>query len=352
MAASLRVGIVGAGANTRARHVPGLRAIEGVEIVSVANRTLASSRRAAQELGIPTAYANWLDLVEADNVDAIVIGTWPYMHAPVTLAALANGKHVLCEARMAMNAAEAHQMLAQSRSRPDLVAQVVPAPFTLGVDAYVERLLADGYLGEVLAAEVTVTSGDALDEEAPLTWRQDADLSGQNVLTMGIWYECLMRWVGPAARVMSTARVAVPWRRDADDRRRAVTVPDHIDILADLACGAAANLRFSAVTGLRPRSDVCLFGSRGTLRFDGLTGTLYGGRLADASLAELPIPPELRGGWRVEEEFVNAIRGLEPVRLTRFEDGVRYMEFTEAAMRSARTGQAVSLPLASAPFML
>ena len=52
-----------------------------------------------------------------------------------------------------------------------------------------------------------------------------------------------------------------------------------------------------------------------------------------------------QGTWRVEEEFVNAIRGKEKVVLTSFEDGVRYMEFTEAVTRSAQTGQAVSLPL-------
>jgi predicted dehydrogenase len=57
------------------------------------------------------------------------------------------------------------------------------------------------------------------------------------------------------------------------------------------------------------------------------------------------IPPEEHGRWRVEEEFINAIRGREKVTRTRFEDGVRYMEFTEAVIRSAQSGQAVNLPL-------
>jgi len=345
MAASLRVGIVGAGANTRARHVPGLRAVDGVEIVSVANRTLESSRRASRELGIPTAYANWLDLVQSEDIDAVVIGTWPYLHAPVTLAALASGKHVLCEARMAMNAQEAHDMLDESRARPDLVAQVVPAPYTLAVDRTVEALLADGYLGDLLAVEVNVTTAAWNDPSAPLTWRQDADLSGANALTMGIWYECLMRWVGPACRVMATTRVTVPRRKDAAGALRTVTVPDHIDIVADLACSAAASMRFSAVTGAVERAEIYLFGTAGTLRFDGTSGTLYGARRGEPALQPLEIPEALREGWRVEQEFVNAIRGLEPVRRTRFEDGVRYMEFTEAVARSAGSHTAVALPL-------
>ena len=72
---------------------------------------------------------------------------------------------------------------------------------------------------------------------------------------------------------------------------------------------------------------------------------LFGGRRGDSALMEIPVPVQKQQSWRVEEEFVNAIRGLEPVQLTTFEDGVAYMEFTEAVTRSARTGRAVHLPL-------
>ena len=56
-------------------------------------------------------------------------------------------------------------------------------------------------------------------------------------------------------------------------------------------------------------------------------------------------PPEDRGGWRVEEEFVQAIRGEEKITHTAFEVGVKYMEFTEAVARRMATGSAVPLPL-------
>src|SRR5881275_2217356 len=126
----LRVGLIGAGANTRSRHIPGLRAISDVEIVAVCNRRRESTAAAARELGIPRTFDRWEDLVADPEIDAVVIGTWPYLHCPVTLAALAAGKHVLTEARMAMSAAEAREMLAAARAHPGLVTQVVPAPFT------------------------------------------------------------------------------------------------------------------------------------------------------------------------------------------------------------------------------
>jgi hypothetical protein len=61
-------------------------------------------------------------------------------------AALEAGKHVLCEARMAMNAAEARTMLDAARRAPQLVTQLVPAPNTLEVDSTLQALLAEAYV--------------------------------------------------------------------------------------------------------------------------------------------------------------------------------------------------------------
>ena len=83
-----------------------------------------------------------------------MIGTWPYLHCPVTLAALAAGKHVLTEARMAMNAAEAHRMLAAARAHPELTCMVVPSPFTFAIDAAIAQRVTDGYLGELIAVDI------------------------------------------------------------------------------------------------------------------------------------------------------------------------------------------------------
>src|SRR3989442_14982009 len=137
------------------------------------------------------------------------------MHCEITLAALEHGKHVLCEARMAMDAAEGRRMLAAARRAPHLVAQLVPAPHTLEVDATLQAFLAEGYAGEVLAVELQAAQGRFLDRDEPLHWRHDASLSGLNVLNMGIWYEAMMRWLGPAHRVTAMTKIAVPRRRDA-----------------------------------------------------------------------------------------------------------------------------------------
>ncbi len=342
---TVRVGFVGAGANTRLRHLPGLKEIEGVELVSVANRSVESGERIADEFGIQTVYDNWVDLVEADDTDAICIGTWPYMHETLVLASLEAGKHVQTEARMAMDSDEAKSMLAASRLNPDLITQIVPAPHTLKVDITIKDLIESGYLGDVLSIDMTVHQGGFVDHDGPLHWRHDRDLSGNNIMQMGIWYEAMMRWVGPAETVSANGRVNVKHRQDDSGARRYITIPDHVEAVCEMASGPVARLRFSTVTGHAPGDGVWIFGTEGTLRLDASTMTLSGGRRGDDGLSDIDIPAEKQGGWRVEEEFINAIRGIEPITHTNFLDGVRYMEFTDAISISIQSGERVRLPL-------
>ena len=339
---TVKVGIIGAGGNTRSRHIPGLQAIEGVEIVGVCNRSQESSQRVADEFGIPKTYGNWQDAIGDPDTNAIVIGTWPYMHCRATVAALRADKHVMCEARMAMNAREAHIMRMASRQKTHLIAQIVPSPMTLRADNTIKRLIAEGYIGDVLAIEARA-GGAFLDSESPLQWRQDFDLSGLNIMSMGIWYEALMRWVGEATQIMAMGKTFVKMRPDANGVMRSVRIPEHIDVVGDLACGAQLHIQVSTVAGLAGAPEVYVFGSNGTLRFSG--NKLYGGQKGDAELNEIDIPDSEAGGWRVEEEFVNAIRGNEVITHTDFDTGVKYMEFTEAVTRSMQSGAAITLPL-------
>ena len=340
----IRVGFVGAGANTRKHHIPKLKAQPGVELVAVANRSKESGERVAKEFGITRVHDDWRQVVEARDVDAICIGTWPYMHRELTVAALAAGKHVLCEARMAMNASEGRQMLEASRKSPQLVAQLVPAPHTLEVDSTVKRLLAEGYAGQVHAVEVQATQQARFaDLGEAMHWRQDIRLSGNNVMNMGIWYEAMMRWLGPARRVMTMTKIAKPRRKDETGAWQEVKVPDHVDILVTFKSGAVGHLRFSSLTVLAPPPEAWIFGSAGTLRIEPDAKRLTGGREGDKALAEIVIPADQRIGWRVEEEFVNAVHGREKITHTNFEDGVRYMEFTDAVARSAASGQAADV---------
>lgn len=129
-----------------------------------------------------------------------------------------------------------------------------------------------------------------------------------------------------------------------------LTIPDHLDVLATMACGAQLHMLISDVIvgSGRPTAEFWLYGSKADLHYalGGATGPTLTVATHEGGASEVVEPAEAeRGGWRVEEEFVAACRGQEKISHTRFEDGVQYMAFTEAVARSLGGAGAVSLPL-------
>ncbi len=339
---SLRIGIIGAGTNTRAKHLPLLQRIPGVKVVMVVNRSAVSSQAVAKEFGIPGVARHWREVVAAPDVDAVVIGAWPNLHAEATCAALAHGKHVLTEARMAAHLVQAETMAAAAQARPHLVAQIVPAPMSLDFDAaIVERLPALGPLREVC---VVHTGGQFADSAAPLAWRQEFASSGVNTLMLGINYEMVLRWLGvDPLWVQADAAVFTAKRPRDEGGLGDVEIPESVSVLGRYAGGARLVMHFSGVELGTPRHEIRLNGERGSLRFDLAAQQLWFTPLGGAESAVEP-PMEQRRGWRVEEDFIASIREGAPVRLTDFATGVRYMRLTDAVWRSwSEQGARVSL---------
>ena len=342
----VRIGIVGAGQIVRARHLPGFRALRGVEVVAVCNQRRESASRVAREFDIPRVHGTWEGLIEDDKVDAVLIGTWPYMHCPITLAALDAGKHVLTQSRMAMNAREAQRMLDRSLECPRLTTMVVPSPYGLVGDAFVRSLIADGHLGMLTEVHVTGLSSELADRSKPLDWRQMTKYSGFNTLKLGILHESAMRWTPPIRRVIASASKLIPTRLDPESGRPAkVGTADSVQVLTAYQGGARGTYRLSGVVWHSAGSSVALFGSEGTLVYDLKRDELRGAKRGEPDLKPIPIPEESRGSWQVEADFVAAIRDERPVTHTTFADGARYMQFTEAVARSSRHQSPVDLPL-------
>ena len=349
MSEPLRIGIVGAGRIVRAEHVPRFRAIDGVALVGVANQSPESSRRAANDLEIERAYDGWRDLVADPAIDAVLVGAWPILHAPVTIAALEAGKHVLTEARMAATADDARAMLQASRARPDRVAMVVPASFSAWADATIIRLLESGAIGRVRHVQARWNAsgpGDPGD-----FWRLQQATSGENIMALGILAEAMARWLGQAEAVTALTRVDTAVRRGPSGPIEA-DVPDHVVSLVEYPDDVTAVIEMSGRMSRLETDRVTFHGTAGAL-----TADLGGQRLrlvtsGDAAAAaagktkaeaqgegeDVTIPDEERAGWTAEIDFVAAIRGERPVTRTDFATGLGYMAFLEAVQRSAAGG--------------
>jgi len=275
------------------------------------------------------------------------------LHCPITLAALEAGKHVLTEARLSLNAAEARSMLAAAKRHAQLVTQVVPSPYGLKGQQVMRELIEAGFLGELREFYVYGRGLSLADPAAPLAWRQDAALSGYNMLTLGIVHETLIRWVAQPTRVMAQVHAFIPTRIDPESGvRRPVGTPDSVQVVATLEDGARGTYQFSGVTPFGQGMGIWLYGSEGVLHYDLANDRIRGSSkragvvsMKEDELEEVTIPEQKAQHWRVEADFVESIREGAPVRWTDFATGVRYMEFTEAVARSAQQGAAIELPL-------
>ncbi|MGH7956168.1 MAG: Gfo/Idh/MocA family protein [Opitutaceae bacterium] len=337
---TIRLGFIGAGWVARERHLPGLRNVEAIDIARVWSRNTATAESFAGLCGATTA-GSWEEVAEARDVDAVVIATPPELHEPATIRALAAGKHVLCQARMARNLRESLSMV-QAAAACDRVTALYPPKPGLKGDRMMRRLLRDeNFVGAI--REVRVTALAARPDGDAYRWASDPKVVGVNAMVMGMWVEILNRWVGRARRVTATAKCHLPTRLARDGARVAAVVPDTIVVAADLECGAVGSYHFSVCAASGPGHQIEIFGSDGALAYrlfsDEVLGAKNGGEWCP-----LEIPADEVRTQTTDAEFVGAIRGgprVEPG----FLDGIAYMEFCEAVAYSALRGTAVNLPL-------
>ena len=323
---TLRVGIVGAGGIVRQRHLPGLRAQPGVEVAAVANSTLASSQAFCAGFA-PEAEAieTWETLVARPDLDIVWIGATPHLHKPVAIAALDAGKHVFCQARMARDLTEAVAMFQAAAAHPGLVTMLCPPPHGLKGDAFMRSLLDAKIVGQCRTIRLRSLSDAFLDPGAPIHFRQRRELSGENILTLGIHAEVLQRWLGDFEVSGAQGAIHLPTRGGVT-----VDVPDSLQVLAKFPGPVLGHFEFSGVHAGPPEDFIEIVGSTGTLRYDYLSDqiTLLS---PDAAQPEtLPIPADLLGSWQVEADFIRAVRDpAAPRPHPDSTDGLRYMRVVQ-----------------------
>lgn len=342
MAKTVRIGIIGAGNFTQRRSIPSFKALPDVEIVAVANRSLASAQAVAKEFDIPWASDDWRALLARDDVDAVLIGSPPYIHRDVAVAAFDAGKDVLTQTRMAKTLDEAREMARKARDTGRKGMVFPPNPY-FSLTHYVKHLIQTGYTGTVRQVFAQYMTAEMVDSEKPFGRRSDPVLfSYPNHL--GLYWDVLSAWFGDATRVLADARIYTPERtRGADSTRIPAVVPESTTVIAETESGAVVTLTHTDVTRFG-QSRIEIYGERGTLVFPSMEEVM-GGRGNDKELAPLTVPPEWQGAWQAEEEFVRLVRGEAEVAVPSFEDGLKNMEFLEAARQSSIQGQWVDLPL-------
>ena len=336
----LRIGIIGAGEIVRSRHLPALKKHPEVEILAVSNSTYESSQKFCKEHAPhATPMQNWADLLMIPEIDIVWIGTPPYMHSAVTESALEAGKHVFCQARMAMDLAEAEEMLATAKRFPELVTMLCPPPFGLRGDLLVKKLLAENYLGRPHHIRLQSFTGAYLNPDAPAHWRQRIEISGLNVLALGIYVEVLQRWLGDITGVYARGKILHEVRQGYE-----VIIPDMVTVLCTFDNGAEGVLEFSGIAALPSGDRLEVYGDSGTMTYDFGTDVVHAGKTGDRALHEVEITRDLEGGWTVEDDFLAAVKSKSKARPhPDFVDGYRYMRVVQAVADSRASNKWVPI---------
>jgi predicted dehydrogenase len=261
----VKVGVVGAGKIFPA-YVEGCRAFPILDLDAVADIDTARAAQQAAAHGVPRALS--VDGLLADPEIQIVVNlTVPKVHAPVSLAAIAAGKHVYSEKPLAITRDDGVQIL-QAATGQGVRVGCAPDTFLGGGQQTCRKLIDDGWIGEPVAA-VAFMAG-----HGPEGWHPNPDffyqVGGGPLLDMGPYYlTSLVNLLGPVRRVAGSARISFPERvatsREHFGRRLPVEVQTHVAALLDFAAGPIATLitSFDVWHANLPRIEV--YGSEGTL---------------------------------------------------------------------------------------
>src|SRR5437667_8828748 len=214
------------------------------------------------------------------------------MHSAVTVSALEAGKHVVCQARMSMDLAEAEEMLAASKRYPELVTMLCPPPMGMRADLLVKKILAENYIGRPHHVRLQSFTSNYLDPNAPPHWRQRIEISGLNVLTLGIYVEVLQRWLGDINGLFARGKMVHPLRQGYE-----VIIPDLLTVLCAFDNGAEGVLEFSGVNAHASSDRAEIYGDQGTLTYDFATDIVQAGKVGDKALRVVDLTPELESEW-------------------------------------------------------
>ena len=153
-------------------QIQAFRKIEAAEIVSIASGHAENAEKVAREFGIPHWTGDWRETVSREDVDLICITTPPVFHHEMTLAALENNNHILCEKPTAMNEREAREMLAKSKEKNLLCLIDHELRFLNGRRKAYEMIRA-GEIGKIRHLKYNFRAPHRGDPNSPWTWWSD-----------------------------------------------------------------------------------------------------------------------------------------------------------------------------------
>jgi predicted dehydrogenase len=353
------IAIIGSGGIALANHLPGFALCPDAKVVALCDTNAKVLADASQKTGIKATYDDYREALKRDDVHAVVIATPNVFHAPIALAAFAAGKHVLCEKPIAMNLAEAMEMVraaekANVRHMTAFTYRFVPAM------RYMHHLVQRGDIGRPYHFRAQrFQDWDARN----LGWRQVKKLAGTgelgDMLSHRIDYGHVL--IGPIRRLVANLK------RLVDDRQGAPSdLEDWVAIIADYESDTTGVLESTKLAigrgeGHHGQDSVEINGSEGSIVYSTQRPLeLQIGKPNDPDLHTIPVPGEflvIPGSprkpsdgsplvtFRYDQdfEFIDAIRNQRPCRPSLL-DGAKVQAVMDTAVQSAEKRTWLDVP--------
>ena len=343
-------------------HIPALRALPNYEIRALSARSAESARAAGEAFGIKAVFSEHEQLVTQPDIDLVAVTVKVPHHRELVSAALAAGKAVYCEWPLGRDLDDATAMAALAaekgvRTIVGLQARQAPAI------EFVQGLLRDGYLGEVLSTTMiglSLPGGVMVQANAYML----DSTNGANALTIAAGHSLdLLNYVlGEFAELSALSDLRRPLITIQESGEQvAKTAPDQIAVIGTLTSGATASVhvREAVAGGIGFLWEIN--GTDGTLRITadaavpGIFPLTVAGAHGRNEPAELAVPAELTRKWPA----LSSLEGAPAYNVGRayaafaadidngthtapdFADAVRRHEVLAAIERSAASGERV-----------
>lgn len=354
----LRVAVIGGGFGGKV-HVPMFQMHDGFEVVAAAG--VRPGRQAAmRELtGLGSIYEHWLEMIQQEKPDLVAVTSAPFLHQEMTLAALENGAHVLCEKPMAFDASQSLEMLekASSSGRQGFINfewRFLPARLK------VQEVLGSGRLGKILHVRYVSTYGNYQRAiSAPRGWLGQASMGGGMLGALGShMFDSLLWWLGDSVSQLSAQTPThVSEFVSAAGETEVRTADDSFQVFGQFSKGTTFAVDF--VSAARHSSKLWkleVLGTEGTLVMTDDHRVLVG--LGDAPLEEVAIPvaPAVPDGLdpvvgryyvpfygMIEQIQQSILQGAPTQHVPTFADGHRVQVVSDAIRKSAAEGRRISL---------
>ena len=355
---TVRIGIIGSGF-ARKVQIPAFQLCPDAEIVSIASASLANAKSTSQEFGIEHFTADWRETVSRADVDLVCITTPPRLHEEMTMFAIENGKHVLCEKPMAMNRDEARRMTDAANAAGVFAVIDHELRFQPGrLRAY--EMIRDGAIGEIRHAKCHFQAPHRGDPNLPWNWWSDEEQGGGALGAIVSHVIDSFHWFMGAsvASVFCQLQTHIKSRPASGGEMRSVTSDDESLLVlrfadGDLVSDATGLVSVSMTEYPKYKHRVELYGTEGAMAVDA-RGEVFFAKASDSEWSEVGVDfgepiagvPDTgfsSGFTEFAPKIVDAIREgkTEIEHAATFADGLAVQVVLDAARESDSSGRTI-----------